>query len=203
MPFPVMMDLRGMPALVVGCDADAVARAERLARAGATVRVLVTSDPPEALCTLAADGKVHIERRAAAPEDVDGAAVTYVATSEEAQAPPLHARAVATGRLLCTVDRPELCTFTSPAVVTSGLLSVAISTGGASPALARRLREDLGEIFADPRFVAWLSALAEERARLPRGERAARGAESVRGFALEGKLVLPAGARGRAPRGGT
>lgn len=190
-PFPVMLDLRGRKALVVGSDADAVARVERLVQAGASVRVLVAGEPPEALCTLAEEGGVHIERRAARAEDVDGMAVTFVATSEEAQAPALHARAVETGRLLCTVDRPELCTFINPAVVTAGPLSLAVSTGGASPALARRIREDLSSLFGDPRFVAWLSALAEERASLPRGERAARGAEAVRGFAIEGRLVLP------------
>lgn len=188
---PVMLDLRGRRALVVGSDADAVARVERLVRAGASVRVLVAADPPEALCTLAAGGSVHIERRPAAPEDLDGVTVTFVATSEEAQAPPLYARAVEVGRLLCTVDRPELCTFINPAAVQAGPLSIAVSTGGASPALARRIREDLEALFGDPRFVAWLSALEQERAALPRGERAARGAEAVRGFAIEARLVLP------------
>lgn len=197
LPFPVMLDLRGRRALVVGGDDDAVARVERLVEAGATVRVLLRpgAAEPERLCTLAAQGSVHIERRPARPEDVDGAALTIVATSEEAQAPPLHARAVEAGRLLCTVDRPELCTFIHPAVVRAGPLSIAVSTGGASPALARRVREDLEALLGDPRFVAWASALAEERAGLPRGERAARGAEAVRGFAIEAKLVLPEAAR--------
>lgn len=191
-PFPVALDLRGRDALVVGSDADAIGRVRRLARAGARVRVLVRGEAPEALCTLVGEGSVHIEARDARPEDMEGAAVAYVATSEEAQAPPLHARALATGQLLCTVDRPELSTFISPAVVEVGSLAITVSTGGASPALARRIREDLEALFSDPRFAPWLAALAEEREATPRGERAARGMEAVRGFAIRGGLELPA-----------
>lgn len=193
-PFPVALDLRGRDALVVGSDADAIERARRLARAGARVRVLVRGEAPAALCTLAEHECVHIEAREALPEDLTGAAVIYVATSEEAQAPALFARALATGQPLCTVDRPELSTFISPAVVEVGSLAIAVSTGGASPALARRIREDLTALFSDPRFAPWLAALAEEREALPRGERAARGMEAVAGFAIEGRLSLPASA---------
>jgi precorrin-2 dehydrogenase/sirohydrochlorin ferrochelatase len=197
LPFPVMLDLSGRRCLVVGGDDDAVARVEKLVQAGATVLVLLRppADEPERLCTLAAEGSVHIERRPASPEDIDGAALAIVATSEEAQAPPLYARAVQTGRLLCTVDRPELSTFIHPAVARAGPLAVAVSTGGASPALARRIREDLEALFSEPHFVAWISAIADERATIPRGERAARGAEAVRGFAIEARLVLPEGAK--------
>lgn len=188
---PVTLDLRGARALVVGADADAVRRVEKLAAEGATVLVLVRAEPPDALCTLAAPGGVHIETRLARPEDIDGMTITFVATSEEAQAPALYARARATGRLLCTVDRPELCTFHSPAVMARGSLAIAVSTGGASPALARKIRDDLDALFGEPGFAEWLARLAEERAPLPRGERAARGPQAIRGFALEGRLVLP------------
>ncbi|MEZ4300848.1 MAG: NAD(P)-dependent oxidoreductase [Polyangiaceae bacterium] len=189
--FPVMLDVRDRRALVVGADADAVGRVARLVEAGARVLVLTLAEPPPEMCTLEETGCVHIERRAARPADLDGVFVTYVSTAEEAQAPPLHARAAAEGRLLCTVDRPELSTFVNPAIVRAGHLSIAISTGGASPALARRIREDLGEMFADPRFASWLDALAQERAALPRGERARTGAEAVRGFSIEGRVKLP------------
>ncbi len=190
-PFPVALDLADRDVLIVGADADVVARIPRLVRARARVLVLVREPPPEALCTLASDPNVHIEQRLAEPNDLRGKALTFVATTEEQQAPPLFERARAMGHLLCTVDRPEFCTFISPAVVQAGSLAITVSTGGASPALARRLREDLEKIFAEPRFQGWLRSLAEERAALPRGEKAARGAEAVRGFSLEGRLTLP------------
>ncbi len=191
---PVMLDLRGREALVVGADEDAARRVERLVRAGARVRVVARA-ATEALRTLAATGGVHIEERLARPEDMAGAAIVYVATTEEAQAPPLHARALRTGQPLCTVDRPELSTFINPAVAEAGPLAIAVSTGGASPALARRVREDLEAIFKQPAFVEWLERLRIEREATPRGERAARGAEAVEGFALEGTLRVP-GRRG-------
>lgn len=190
-PFPAMLLLRDRDVLVVGSDADAVRRVERLVRAGARVRVLSREPPPEALRTLAATSAVHIEVRAAREEDLDGAALAYVATSEEAQAAPLHARARRTGQLLCTIDRPELSTFINPAALELGRLTIAVSTGGASPALSRRIREDLEALFDEPQFLAWLEELGNRRAALPRGERAASGAEEVRGFAVQGRLSLP------------
>ncbi len=192
---PLMLDLRGRDALVVGSDEDAIRRVERLLRAGARVRVVARS-VPEALRALAARGGVQLDERLAREDDMEGVAITYVATSEEAQAPALHARALRTGQPMCTIDRPELSTFINPAVAEAGPLALAISTGGVSPALARRLREDLDVILAEPGLVAWLEELRASREAMPRGERAARGAEAVRGFTLEGKLHLPGDRRG-------
>jgi len=186
-----MLDLRGREALVVGSDEDAIRRVGRLVRAGANVRV-VARDVPEALRALAVNEGVHIDVREAREEDMEGAALTYVATSEEPQAKALHARSLRTGQPMCTIDRPELSTFINPAAMEAGALTIAISTGGASPALARRIREDLEAIFATPDFVEWIEALGRLREALPRGERAARGAEAVEGFALEGSIRWPA-----------
>jgi precorrin-2 dehydrogenase/sirohydrochlorin ferrochelatase len=69
---------------------------------------------------------------------------------------------------------------------------MSVSTGGASPALARRIREDLEALFADLRFARFLEALAALRRELPRGERGARIKEAVKGFAIEGRLRFPA-----------
>src|SRR5262245_10911709 len=102
-PFPVALELRDRDVLVVGSDEDAVRRVERLAAAGARVRVLCRDAPPEALRTLETGASVHIEVRPAREEDLDGVALAYVAASEEPQAPPLHARALRTGQLVCTI----------------------------------------------------------------------------------------------------
>jgi len=191
LPFPVALDLAGRDVLVVGSDEDAVRRVEKLIAAGARVRVLARGEVPEALRALEASASLHIEGRPAREEDLDGMALAFIATSEEAQAPPLHARALRTGQLVCTIDRPELCTFINPAVVQLGSLALTVSTGGASPALARRIREDLETLFSEPRFLSWLDAMRVERETLSRGERAARGLAQVKGFAIEGRLVLP------------
>ena len=77
------------------------------------------------------------------------------------------------------------------AVVRASGLTLTVSTGGASPGLARRLREDLSTIFGDARFGRFLGALRSMREALPRGERAARMAEAVKGFTIEAKLRYP------------
>ena len=69
------------------------------------------------------------------------------------------------GFLLCSTDQPEYSTFTMPALVARGPLRIAISTSGVSPALAKRLREDLEPLF-DERFEVFLEWLDAYRAHL-------------------------------------
>jgi precorrin-2 dehydrogenase/sirohydrochlorin ferrochelatase len=84
-------------------------------------------------------------------------------------------------------------------VIASGL-TIAFSSGGASPGALRRIREDLGALFSDSRLAGFLDALRALRERLPRGERAARLRAAVEGFGVEGRLRFPAWfARGEEP----
>src|SRR5262249_43770230 len=110
----------------------------------------------------------------------------------EARARRWHAAAVREGRLFCAVDRPEVSTFVNVAVVRVPGLTMTFGTGGASPGTARRVREDLQALFSDPRFGRSVEQPAALRAPLPRGPRAARMAEAVRGFAIEARLLFPA-----------
>ncbi|MDI1451364.1 NAD(P)-dependent oxidoreductase [Polyangium sp. 6x1] len=189
---PVEVDVQGREALVVGASAEVVSKVERLLAAGARVVVVAPGEVDPAIEALAAEGRVDVQRRAPAAGDVDGKAVVFVATSEERHAAPLHARGLAEGRLVCTIDRPELSTFVNPAVARAHGLTMTFATGGTSPGAVRRIREDLEALFGDPRFARFLGALEGLRARLPRGERAARMAEAVKGFAVEAKLRFPA-----------
>jgi precorrin-2 dehydrogenase/sirohydrochlorin ferrochelatase len=68
----------------------------------------------------------------------------------------------AAGVLVNVVDRPELCDFIVPAVVERGRLRIAVSTGGASPSLARRLREKLEREFGTE-YATYLDVMAEVR----------------------------------------
>jgi precorrin-2 dehydrogenase/sirohydrochlorin ferrochelatase len=77
----------------------------------------------------------------------------------------VSAAAQARGIWVNIADAPELCTFILPAQVRRGELTVAISTGGASPALARRLRLELEQLFG-PEYEPYLALLQEVRARL-------------------------------------
>lgn len=202
-PFHVALDLEGRDALVVGGDDEGLRRTRALIRAGARVLVVAPGTVVPDLAELEASGAITIVRRAPSEADMDGKAIAVISTADEAHAPAIVARARRTGQPICTVDRPEHATFSHPAVLEVGAphardpqvtpgVTIAISTGGTSPLLARRIREDLEAIFADPRFAALCAKLAEERARTPRGERAAVAAERLSGFAIEGRLRLPA-----------
>ena len=192
---PVGLDLSGREALVVGAGAEVPAKIERLLAAGARVTV-IAPEPDDATLARAAAGEITLERREPTDTDLEGKAIVFAAPAAtpegEARARRWHAEAVRRGALLCTIDRPEACTFVSMATVRAPGLTMAFGTEGASPGAARRIREDLEALFADPRFGRFIDRLAALRATLPRGQRAARMAEAVKGFAIEARLRFPA-----------
>jgi precorrin-2 dehydrogenase / sirohydrochlorin ferrochelatase len=191
--FPIEVDLQGRRALVVGTGPEIVPKVDRLLEAGAVVTVITEGPAGPELTERAA--RVTLLTRAATDADLEGQAIVFAApftTPEgEARARRWHAGASGAGRLFCAVDRPEVCTFVNSAVARAGGLTMTFSTGGRSPGLARRVREDLEALFGDPRFARFLSELATLREALPRGPRAARMAEAVRGFAVEASLRFP------------
>ena len=115
----------------------------------------------------------------------------YVALGHDEVARELFPWAVREKRLLCTVDRPEPCTFVSAAVVSLPSLTLTVSTHGASPGIARRLRGDFEALFGDPRFARFLGVLRARREALPRGQRAATMASLAGGFRAVASLVYP------------
>ena len=191
---PVEIDLCGRDALVVGAGPEIPARVDRLLDAGALITVVTEGEPGPELRARA--GRITLLDRAADDADLEGKAIVFVApfaTPEgEARARRWHAEAARRGTLFCALDRPEACTFVNAAVVRVPGLTMTFATGGRSPGVARRVREDLEALFSDPRFARFVDRLAALRATLPRGRRAARMAEAVRGFAVEARLAFPA-----------
>jgi precorrin-2 dehydrogenase/sirohydrochlorin ferrochelatase len=192
---PIEVDLQRRPALVIGTSPETLSKIDRLLDVGAVVTV-VADAPAAAVEALAAAGRLTLHRRPPTEADLDGAAIVFVSPSatpaEEARAARWHAAARQAGRLLCVIDRPEACTFINVALVRASGLTLTVSTGGVSPGLARRVREDLAGLFGDARLAAFMARLGEMRAALPRGERAARMARAVEGFAIEARLRFPA-----------
>jgi precorrin-2 dehydrogenase/sirohydrochlorin ferrochelatase len=92
---------------------------------------------------MAGKGKVHWEARGYRPGDLKAAFLAIAATDDQAVNEAVAREAQAEGVLLNVVDKPELCTFIAPSVIRRGEVVLAISTGGLSPALARRIREAL------------------------------------------------------------
>jgi precorrin-2 dehydrogenase/sirohydrochlorin ferrochelatase len=191
--FPLEVDLQGRAALVVGAGPEVVPKVDRLLDAGAVVTVIAEGEPGPDLEARA--GRVTLLARGATDADLEGKAIVFVAPwvspEGEARARRWHAEAARAGRLFCAIDRPETCTFFNVAVVRAPGLTMTFGTGGRSPGTARRVREDLEALFSDPRFGVFVEKLAALRATLPRGRRAARMAEAVRGFAVEARLRFP------------
>jgi precorrin-2 dehydrogenase/sirohydrochlorin ferrochelatase len=191
--FPVALDLTGRGALVVGGGGEAPRAIERLLAAGARVTVVAPGDVDASILQAEAAGLLALHRRPFDDGDLAGQAIVFLTPGDDDLSLRLHRELTAAGRLVCTLDRPEVSTFANLAVVTVSGLTLAFGSDGASPGTLRRIREDLAELFADPRFPRYLEALRRLRERLPRGEeRSARMRAALEGFAIEAKLRFPA-----------
>ena len=137
---PLSLKLAGQPVLVVGGGEVARRKIELLVAAGAVIEV-VAPDVSTELRAYCAEHTVNVTSRRFRPGDVDGRLLVVAATNDEAVNEDVH-RACARARVLVNcVDDGERSTALFPAIVDRGAVTVAISTSGASPTLARRLRE--------------------------------------------------------------
>ena len=132
------LDLDGRDCLVVGAGTVGVEKAQGLLECGARVTVVAPQAVPE-LHAL----PVEWLRRAYRSSDLDGRFLVIAATSNGPLNRRVHADAEARSLLCNVVDVPELCSFILPAVHRQGPIAVAVSTGGASPALAQRIRNEI------------------------------------------------------------
>jgi len=141
--YPVALDLRGRGAVVIGGGPLAEAKVSGLRDAGARVTVIAPA-PTWRLEQLASEGAIFLHRREYRDGDLDGAhlAIAALETAEERR---LHAaiwREAEQRRILFNAaDDAQYCDFIAPAIHRQGDVTIAVSTGGASPALAVRLRD--------------------------------------------------------------
>lgn len=150
--YPVLVKLEGELCLVIGGGRVAERKVKSLLEAGARVRVIsprLTAD----LQALADAGVIEYRRGRYRPGDVEGAFLVISATNDPAANRMVAADCRERRLLLNAVDDPENCTFFVPACVRRGDLTIAVSTGGQSPLLARKLREKLereyGPLYGD------------------------------------------------------
>jgi precorrin-2 dehydrogenase / sirohydrochlorin ferrochelatase len=158
--FPVSLDLTGRLCLLVGAGRIALRKAQQVLRCGATLVVIAPDVDPGF-----DDLPVLVARRRYAWGDADGFWLVITATGDEAVDQQIFDECEAR-RVWCnSADDPQRCSFILPAVHRQGPLSVAISTGGTSPALASWLRGELGALLG-PEFAELGERLAAERARV-------------------------------------
>jgi len=140
--FPVFFDLKGLRVLVVGGGEVALRKVSLLERTGAVITVVAPRIAPE-LNERGAAGTIKLALREFVPEDLDGARLVIVATSRRAVNRFIAKLSDARGIPVNVVDDREASRFIVPAIIDRDPVMVAVSTGGASPVLARRLRERL------------------------------------------------------------
>jgi siroheme synthase-like protein len=158
----MFVDVEGRRCLVVGGGPVATEKVEKLLDHGAVVR-LVTPETTEALAAMVASGAVAEHRaRAYAPEDLDGCFLVIAATNLDAVNRMVWQDAEARNLLCNVVDVPPLCNFIVPSIVRRGELALAISTGGASPVVAKHIRREL-EVAYGPEWEALVDLLRDVR----------------------------------------
>jgi precorrin-2 dehydrogenase/sirohydrochlorin ferrochelatase len=144
--FPIFLKLTARPCLVIGAGNLAESKIESLRAANARVTV-IAPEARERIANMAEAGEVEWIRRAFLPGDVSDPKAEYflvvTATNEPAVNRAVFAEATAANILCNAVDDPPFCDFYFPSVVRRGDLQIAISTAGASPALAQRLRKEI------------------------------------------------------------
>ncbi|HEU4481221.1 MAG TPA: bifunctional precorrin-2 dehydrogenase/sirohydrochlorin ferrochelatase [Actinomycetota bacterium] len=142
------IDLRGKRVLVVGGGPIGTEKVLGLLSAHAEVTV-VAPDATDELRELAASGTITWQERPYGPTDLDGRFLVIAATGDDELNREVHRNAEARDMLVNVADVPNLCNFILPAISRNGPLAVAISTNGASPALAKRMRRESDALFDD------------------------------------------------------
>ena len=163
------LKLSGRKCLVVGGGDIGLEKVEGLLACDGDV-TLVAPDAIEPLRDLAAEGSIAWERRAYEPADLEGTFMVIAATNDTEVNIGVYEDAERRAMLVNVVDVPPLCNFILPAIIRTGPLAIAISTAGASPALAKRIRNEIADEYGEP--YAKLAIMLNERARLGEGNAA-------------------------------
>lgn len=173
---PLFLDVTGRSCVVIGGGAVAERKIRGLEDAGAMITVISPAATP-AIARLAELGRVRHVCRRYRDGDLYGATLALVATGDEAANRLAAEEAARLGIPVNVADAPELCSFIAPSVVKRGDLQIAISTGGASPATARMLRNRI-ETEIGPEYALLLDVMRAARGFLrtsePNGRRRAR-----------------------------
>ncbi len=143
------LKLTGRKCLVVGGGDIGLEKVEGLLACSGNVTLIAPVAHPE-LEQLAQEGSIQWEKRTyAGPEDLEGVFMVIACTDDTNVNIAVFDDAEKRAMLVNIVDVPPLCNFILPAIVRSGPLAIAISTAGASPALAKRMKREISELFGE------------------------------------------------------
>lgn len=175
--YPVNLDMTNKRCVVVGGGDVAERKVERLLECGAQVTVVSKSLTPVLKARKKTGQMDHIDRDYE-DQALDGAFMVIGATDRNDVNERISKDAMARGLLVNIVDDPDRCNFILPSLVQQGDLSIAISTGGKSPALAKKLRKELEKQYG-PEYQTLLVIMGILRKRILAGDQRAADNKAV------------------------
>jgi len=187
--FPVALKLEGRLCLIVGHGAEAVRRLEALTEAGANLRVVATSSGGDLTSRAQALGASLAEREYQA-SDLEGVWLAVLCDQNAELAARMGADADARQVFFCAVDQPSYSSYSHVGLARSGPLFIAIGTEGKAPALARRMKHELGRALKTPVVREFVDKLVELRETASDAERAELMTREAARFRLEGAFVV-------------
>lgn len=161
--YPINLDLTGRQCACVGGGAVATRKVAALVEAGACVTVFSPTLTP-ALAQLARDENIIHIAQLCQPGDIGAFFMVICATDDKQINQSVAQEARKSGALVNVVDAPELCDFTVPSKISRGDLLITVSTGGKSPALAKKLRLELESRYGPEygAYLEWIGILREQ-----------------------------------------
>lgn len=144
--YPVFLNLKNKKAVVIGGGSVAERKAQTLLSCNADVSIISPKITPR-LRRLAKEGKVEYIKKGYEDKDIKDAFIVVAATNDRGINEAIYKTAERCGCLLNIVDKPESSNFIVPSVISRGDLTIAISTGGRSPALSKQIRKELQQIY--------------------------------------------------------
>lgn len=161
--YPVNLDIAGSLCVVIGGGGVASRKVDALLHCGAVVRV-ISPKLTSRLCERVREGLLQWQQRGYRPGDLAGARLVFAATDCPSIQSQIVAEASAASIMVNVIDRPEACTFQVPASMRQGGLLLTVATGGASPALAAKIRGELQSCYGPEYgpFLAMMKALRRD-----------------------------------------
>ena len=161
--YPVFLDLTGKKCVIVGGGLVAERKCRSLIKTGTLITV-IAPEITKGLRTYKVKGVIRHIGRAYRKGDIASANIVISATGSRETNERVARDAESLHKLVNVVDTPDLCNFIVPSVFRRGTLSIAVSTGGVSPAFAKEIRKELEKIYG-PELEGKLKAIGKMRGR--------------------------------------
>ena len=162
--YPIFVDLTNRPCLVVGGGRIGLEKVHGLLRAEANITIISPELIPELRAMVSREQINHLARKYI-PGDILGYEIVIVATNDKKMNAEIHTEGRSCNIWVNSADDASNCDFILPSVVRRGSITIGISTGGGSPAMARRVSEELSDYFTED-FEGLAEILAEVRSEL-------------------------------------